>query len=79
MAVPSEWQPDRLQLEIDIGPAILMAYGSIVKCVVALKVNDEGSFIDLPYRWTLFKETQRLGLVELVFEKRWKPFVMKCI
>ncbi|XP_022098164.1 uncharacterized protein KIAA1109-like isoform X2 [Acanthaster planci] len=39
IAVPSEWLPDRLQLEVDIGPAILMAYGSIVKCILALKEN----------------------------------------
>ena len=40
LPVPSEMSPDTLNVEVDIGPAVIMAYGTVIKCVLALKVGD---------------------------------------
>ena len=40
LPIPSELTPDALNVEVDIGPAVIMAYGTVVKCVLALKVGN---------------------------------------
>ncbi len=39
LPIPSELTPDTLNVEVDIGPAVIMAYGTVVKCILALKVS----------------------------------------